>query len=231
MGVISAYHGTTEVVAKSMISSQECIFSFSKAPTDKDYYNLWLGDGFYLFEYDFYAFKWMAGKLKNYDEPRAIEIFKDEYCILKVSMEPHEDRVFDLNNLKHRTAFDRILTGLMNLNPPNRGLKKEYFTDGLVINILFNELDYSDNYDIVVSMFPINKGNYDKFNQLRSGPLLQKQYCVKNKNIIREISQFDFYESIDDYMNIWETLFPKTKPFGKEEESIYTVDRGLSYES
>jgi hypothetical protein len=79
-------------------------------------------------------------------------------------------------------------------------------------------------------MFPISKENYAAFDQLRSGPLLQKQYCVKNKGIIKKISQFDFCGAIDDYMNIWKTLFPKSKPFGNVEESIYTIDRGFSYE-
>lgn len=63
MSIHNAYHSTVKASAELMLSSQEFIFSISNSPTDTDYYNLWLGDGFYLFEYDFYAFKWMARKL------------------------------------------------------------------------------------------------------------------------------------------------------------------------
>jgi hypothetical protein len=230
MSIRNAYHGTVKASAELMLSSQEVIFSISNSPTDTDYYNLWLGDGFYLFEYDFYAFKWMARKLVRYSESPAIDKFRDKYCILKVLIDIEKDRIFDLNNLVHRTVFDKILTWLMKQDPPNRGLNKEHFSDGLIINILFNELNYSKNYDMVVSMFPINKDNYNNFAQLRSGPLLQKQYCIKNKDVIREISQLDFDGSINDYIDIWKVLFPSTKPFGKVTESIYTIDRGLSYE-
>lgn len=230
MSVFIAYHGTKKKAAESILHDNEFKFSISHSPSDANYYNLWLGDGFYLFEYDFYAFKWMVDDLKEKNDSSAIKKFEKNCCILSISVNYQQDRVFNTNNLEHRMLFDRILSNLIKMTPPNRGMDPNHFTDGLVINILFNEFKYSNKFDIVESLFPINKKNYSNFTQLRSGPLLQKQFCVKNKSVIVGASEFSSGEHVDNYKIIWKTLFPMSKPFGEVKKSIYTIDRGLSYE-
>lgn len=51
--------------------------------------------------------------------------------------------------------------------------------DGVVLNIMFNKMWYSDEYDLAIATFKVNENKYSK-ESMRLNYMPQKQICVKN---------------------------------------------------
>lgn len=121
---------------------------------------------------------------------------------------------------------------IINNKIPDNLIPKGKIPDGVVINYLFKKMDYISKYDMVCNAYMVNNSNYDCIENTKIAGVYQLQYCIKNDSIINKIEDFNYKENLDDYIDMWETLFPESKPFGITTESIYTIDReDILYES
>jgi hypothetical protein len=225
MSIESNYHGTTLNSGNLFLKNQEVILSLCRDPQSRKFYDLWLGDGFYLYEEAFYAFKWIAQKAYNNNQESYSNIDLDNYLILNVFCNFIPRRIYDLRKLEHRQYFDLVMSRIINNRIPGEFIPKGKIPDGVVINYLFEKMNYKTKYDLVCNSYMINRKNYDNIENTKIPGLYQLQYCIKNSSIINKIESFNFNEYIDEYIDMWKTLFPETKPFGNTEESIYTIDR------
>lgn len=104
----------------------------------------------------------------------------DKFSILEVKLEYEKDREFRFSDPEVAIVFWEIQEQFKK-KENERG--REY-TDGHFINVLFNELGYIDNYDIVRYEYP---GLENKEYKSRIKHSLEIQFCVKNEKIIKKI--------------------------------------------
>lgn len=231
MAVEKCYHGTVRETGERYITTQQVILSEYGESRSREFKDLWLGDGFYLFDQDFFAFKWITQKSQIQSTSEIEERLKREYIILSVTIQRSQARTFDLRNLSHKRLFDQVLVRINNSELTEHIVPRGKVPDGIAINYLFNELGYKQFFDVVVATYTFNQNNYVNIESTKQGYIVQLQYCVKNTHIIQNITEFDITSSIDEYLDIWEDLFPTAKPFGIPDKSIYTVsDKGYDYE-
>lgn len=95
-------HGTEIDRGKMMLSEKQMDISRGD--------NHWLGDGVYLYEDDFYAYKWIRDmyKSKYHSYPMPAELLFEKYFILKVHVLTSKEKIFDLDKPINKIEFDRI---------------------------------------------------------------------------------------------------------------------------
>ena len=216
------FHGTNADSAIDIIDN-EIIISSDKDQHDTD---LWLGDGFYLFEDDFYSFKWIAQNLyrkvkSDYSEDR----LKEEYEIIEVDLDIEKDRIFDLSkNLTHRKIFESVLSKIKQKTDD----KNNNISDGLAINYLFNVLEYDKIFDVVHGCFIFNEKNYVNIST-RFDNIQQQQFCLRNLDKIVNKDLFDFHSKIEDYLDIWQDIFYMANPYKykKSDTYVFNIKEGI----
>lgn len=74
-------------------------------------------------------------------------------------------------------------------------MEKYEYSDGVIINILFKNLKYGENYDAVEAVFPTFELNESLSNKSRKKHISEYQICIKNDRIIGKIE--DVSDKID----------------------------------
>ncbi|MGM0410328.1 MAG: hypothetical protein ACQEQF_06145 [Bacillota bacterium] len=179
------YHGCNHKRGKKILETEKIIFSKG----DRH----WLGDGFYLYEDPIYAYHWIKNMFKSnkkgYNISNNNEI-EDFFYILKCSYNVDEDRIFNLDKLKHKLFFDYLRKSLTEkLEKMN---KSKRISEGVLINYIYNELDYSKKFDVFVATFHGRKFKYKKNKHYRINTLPEKQICIKNDKIILKIDKYNY---------------------------------------
>ena len=181
------FHGT-EIERGKKILEQKRMFISSG---DKH----WLGDGGYLYEDDFYAYKWIRDmyKANNSKYPYPPESLFEEYQIVKFRVETGCERVFDLDKPINKIQFDAVYKHCKENQKYSKRLAGQRFTEGVILNIMFNNMGYIENYDVVIATF---KGRYNKYTgmPMRLNFISEKQICVKQ---ISKAIPLEFYECKD----------------------------------
>lgn len=187
------YHGTDISTGKSIIKGQVMLSSRG------DHH--WLGDGVYFYKDPEYAFRWIVIKYTENFKNLYAKDYKDifqEYIIL--SAEIFSDRKFDLDDPETRLFFINVKNEILKKSKYSKRiqqqLEKNEIADGVVFNILFDKMGYSDDYDYVSATFPITYLN-DSNSRLDFIPELQ--ICVKNAEIIKNITKYNGKEVLPEY--------------------------------
>lgn len=185
------YHGTEKERGQRIVRTQKMEPSISN-----DRKQHWLGDGIYLYREFSYAFRWIVLMYKDRQEIDKIEDeLLDYYSILEVDVVCPEERIFRLDNPEHLMVFKKAEQMYREKSAFSEKLRNLECTDGLIINILFKNLHYGDNYDMVEATFPINGFDSGFSKQTRVTSIVEYQACVKNDAIITRI--VDISDTID----------------------------------
>lgn len=187
------YHGTKIKQGQEIIKSQSM-----KSSRGDDH---WLGDGIYFYTEEVYAFRWIAIKysnnFKNEHSEEFLNIF-NEYTILKATVEVDEERIFSLNESETYLFFLYISDLLKRKKRYSSKFRNIKIVDGVVLNILFEDLGYKKKYDLVEATFPIKQNNKNlKFTRLEYIP--ETQICIKNANVIIKIEKYNKKEVPERY--------------------------------
>lgn len=184
-------HGSERLRGLGFIDSQ----SMNASIGDKH----WLGDGYYFYDQLFWAYRWIRNMFKEPESKDDIIKFEDlisKYIILKANIKVDSGRVFDIDNdFEHKCIFKKFSEKLEQSKEFSERFKNQKISDGVVLNIMFSEYKYIDKYDVVIALFIDKKQNNIK---TRLGNVLEKQICVKNPNIIYDISERDFKDDFDN---------------------------------
>lgn len=185
------FHGTTIESGEAILKS-----NFMK-PSIGD--EQWLGNGYYFFKDDLYAFRWIVIKytrnFKSKNWKKIDDIYK-EYMILSADIDLN--RVFSLDNLKNKMLFLSLKNELKRKLQDSVRYKNNEIVDGLVINIMFNEMGYADKYDAVEATYPIA---YVYDTDSRQDYIPEYQLCVKNLLTISNIQKYNGIEVTQEYIN------------------------------
>ena len=177
------FHGTNISGGTAILSEQKM------NPSRGD--NHWLGDGCYFFDNDFYAFRWVVidytGNFTNNKQEKIDDIF-DYYMILKAYIKLSSDRIYSLSDPIMHINYLNLLELLKQKQEYSERFKNTEIVDGVVINILFEDMGYKNNYDAITGVFPIktkqkNKSRFNSFSEF--------QICIKNADIISRIEMFN----------------------------------------
>lgn len=184
---IDIYHGSNRYRGVKILNNDGSIISRGD--------NHWLGDGLYFFTDAVYSYKWIMDMYKKrYKQPSVkYEELIDKYLILEGNMDVNSDRVFDLTNPEHKILFDFTLKRMK----AKRKIPNSKMPEGTVINYMFEELDYKEKFDAVKALFLLNPQKY-KFNN-RLGHMPQKQICIRNREMVKNIKEYDFKSKIVAY--------------------------------
>ena len=159
----------------------------------------WLGDGYYFFRDDLYAFRWIVIKytrnFKSKNWEKLDDIYK-EYMILSADITL--DKVFSLDNLAHKMLFLKVKSSLKQKLQDSPRYQNNEIVDGVVINIMFNEMGYADKFDAVEATYPIA---YVYDTNSRQDYIPEYQLCVKNLLTISNIQKYNGTEVPQEYIN------------------------------
>ena len=180
------YHGTGRERGERMLRKKHMEYSRGDGH--------WLGDGIYLYHDKLNVFRWINLKFKEiYPKEKIDDELYQKYMILEVSIEVKDDRMFSLLNPESWIEFDYAREKAQKKAAYAKRLNSVEMTDGVVLNIMFDNLGYRDLYDVVVGIFPLEKISAYK---TRFNGLSELQYCVKNPNIIVDLhectQEFDY---------------------------------------
>lgn len=195
MTINTIYHGSNRVRGEKILKNKKLKLSRGTRH--------WLGDGVYFFTEGFYSYKWIVDmfKRKFTDENLTYYKLNKHYLILKGKMEVKEERVFDLTKSEHKVIFDMVLKEIKN----KRKAPDDAMPEGIVLNYMFEELQYKEKFDIVKALFIFNKSKYNFKNRL--GYMPQEQICIKNKEVVKNIKEYDFKEKIESYDFIMHNMY------------------------
>lgn len=175
------YHGTEIKRGKEMILEKQMRVSRGD--------NHWLGDGSYFYEDEFYAFKWIKDMYRGWfkKEYNDIQELMSNYIVIKANIKVPIERVFNLDSPITKIEFDRVYMKCKEKLEHSNRFKHEYMSEGVVLNIMFSQMGYNNKYDMVVATFKMRENRY-KGESLRLNFISEKQYCIKNINIVDDIN-------------------------------------------
>lgn len=188
--IIQMYHGTSVDNGKKIIKTQQ----MNKSQGDEQ----WLGEGIYLYESEFLAFRWIDIKFrKEYVGLDKKENLFKKYMILQVDIECDPKRIFSFTNPENSMEFTRVKKRYMEFAQKTKRINGRGVYDGVILNIMFNDLGYNKYYDIVRGFFPY-KGNITMTHS-RICNLGEEQICVKNEKCVKKISDCTDPNKYDEY--------------------------------
>lgn len=196
------YHGTEKKRGESMLANQKMIASISN-----DRKQHWLGDGIYLYKEIFYAFRWIELMYKeHFGDNNIREDLLKKYSVLSIAIDYNPDRVFNLDNPEHYMVFREMETVYKKKSAFSSKLEKYEYSDGVIINILFKNLKYGENYDAVEAVFPTVELDGKLTEKSRIKSINEYQICIKNDRIINKI------EDVTDTIE-YDSFYPRLLKF------------------
>lgn len=187
MSVITCYHGTNEKSASFYLTGNDFVVSECGDLNSDNYRDLWLGDGFYLFDDPFHAFKWIVQQcFKCKDSVFNLDILQRHYKILQIQLNYPINRVFDLRQTEFRAVFQKILERIKSNSIPDVRIPNGKIPDGVVINYIFKNMTYGKRFDLVCSIFKFGESLFSETENLKMDFVAQTQYCVKKTHLLAE---------------------------------------------
>lgn len=212
------FHGTEIKRGEKMLERKKMFVSSG----DK----YWLGNGSYFYEDDFYAYKWIKDMyIKKHEGCPALpeDLFK-EYKILRSRIRTGMKRVFDLDKPRNKIEFDKTYENCKSKQKHSSRFSNVKMPEGVVLNIMFNDMGYSEEYDVVIATFR-RRGNKYSGLPMRLNFISEKQICVKK---VEKASPIDFYRckhKIPEFQNCIDNLY---KVSGTEQRG--TVNKVFTYD-
>ena len=181
------FHGSNKIRGDEIIDNQEMQVTIG----DKH----WLGNGNYYFEEEFYAYKWIVDMCSNRYKTQDCEILGELYLVLQCNVSTSKQRVLDLTKAGFKILYDLTYKEIKDKKELSKRFASQQVAEGVVINYMFNELDYSSDFDLVKAIFTFNRGNYRGVKS-RLGYMPQVQICVKNVEIVKDIIKLDYEDKL-----------------------------------
>lgn len=200
------YHGTTTESAQKILKENFKIPEVKKL-------NYWLGKGAYIFLEDIFAFKWCVHEYKRIYKKEFTLAEVNEMSIIEAKLEYDENRILDLTYFKGQSLFDETYNKILQSNKYSDELKKNpNYAACIVIDYMFDVLNFYKYYDLVKQIYRINIENYFGVTTKRESGIPQYQLCVKNNKIVKDRVIFDYIGNINNYIEQWNKLI-NVKPF------------------
>lgn len=202
------YHGTTTENAQNILKEN---FTIPKRIN----YNYWLGRGVYFFLEDIFAFKWCIHEYKRiYKEEFSIDV-ASTMSIVESTLKYDENRLLDLTYFKGQCIFDEVYNGMLKSKKYAEELRKNPNNIVcIVIEYMFEILEFNKFYDLVKQIYRVYKPNYSKIVNARERGIPQYQLCVKNNDIIKNRVIFNYIGNINNYKEQWDKLINAEPLFG-----------------
>ncbi|BES66069.1 hypothetical protein SANA_25080 [Gottschalkiaceae bacterium SANA] len=189
---MTGYHGTTFDKAEIIVEDNE--FKPSVSNPQRIH---WLGDGVYFFQEEFFSFWWGANELKRLGlQSITHDLFKERWSILESQISADGERVFNLQDPITFYEFKAIQSDLISRAKSGGEFYKwirengfhnwKQFPDGVLLNFLFNECGFKDDFDMIVADFDGLNGAAGKVNY-GACRVNQVQICVKRNECIDSI--------------------------------------------
>lgn len=199
------YHGTTAENAQKILEEN------FKMPVRRKY-GYWLGKGVYFFLEDIFAFKWCLHEYRKIYGKDFTTDNANKMSIIETKIEYDGDRILDLTFFKGQIIIDTTYKKMQK----SKKYSKELLTHKgntvcIVIDYLFNILNFGEYYDLVKQIYRINLESYDRIITAREKGLPQYQLCVKNIDIIKDRVIFNYIGNINNYIEQWNKLI-NTEP-------------------
>ncbi|MEZ3460844.1 MAG: hypothetical protein K1W23_01500 [Lachnospiraceae bacterium] len=187
------YHGTDNNSAYNILTK-----GFMK-PSIGD--NHWLGDGYYFYRNEEYAFRWILMKYTNNFKNQYAADYGNifgEYTILAAQMKENI-RVFSMQDIKNRLYFIKVKNKLKEVAEYSDSFRKQVkskgIVDGVVFNVMFEDMGLDKDYDAIEADFTITFVQEDS----RLDYLPEDQLCVRRLDVIDTIQKFNGEEVPDNY--------------------------------
>lgn len=194
------YHGTEINRGNRILLTQKMMISRGD--------NHWLGDGSYFYEDDFYAYKWIKDLCKNKykEDTMSQDKILSNYMILKGIILVDYERVFDLDNPRMKIEFDRIYDYCVKLKKYSEKFSKTTMSEGVILNIMFNDMGYSKDFDLAIATFK-RRGNKYSGMKMRLNYISEKQICIKDVDKITNIEIYECNDKISEFEFQIENLY------------------------
>jgi len=193
---IDGFHATTNKSCDNIFKIKH--FNYSQGDRH------WLGDGIYFYIDDFFAYRWCVLECKKIIKTKLnAKCITDNYSIIKIGISVDSDRIFDLDNIQIKFFFLEAYKLIRDSKDYIPRLKSVEMAEGVVLNYLFNEMNYGKDYDIIHASFGGSKQV-----QLRHGTI-EKQICIRNDSVIKNMRKFNYTINISKYNQYWEYIYPE----------------------
>lgn len=184
--------------------------------------NHWLGDGYYFYKNDEYAFRWILLKYtENFSNQYASEYDKiySKYTILSAEMNENI-RIFSLQDINNRLYFIKVKNKLKETAEYSDRFRKQIRTkgivDGVVFNVMFEYMGLDQDYDAIEADFTITFVQDDS----RLDYLPEDQLCVRRIDAIKKIQKYSGDEIPDKY-RIFINEYNESKNALKQKAKMY----------
>lgn len=187
------YHGTDNNSAENILAK-----GFMR-PSIGD--NHWLGDGYYFYKNEEYAFRWILLKYtNNFKNQYAVNYnnIYSEYTILAAEMNKNM-RVFSMQDIRNRLYFIKVKNKLKEAAEYSDRFRKQVrnkgIVDGVVFNVMFEDMGLDQDFDAIEADFTITFVQDDS----RLDYLPEDQLCVRRLDAIDKIRKFNGDEVPENY--------------------------------
>lgn len=218
------YHGTDNVSAYEILKK-----GFVK-PSIGD--NHWLGDGYYFYKSEEYAFRWILLKYTdnfrnqyagNYDN------IYDKYTILSAEMNK-DIRVFSMQDINNRLYFIKVKNKLKEIAEYSdrfkRQIRNKGIVDGVVFNVMFEDMGLDNDFDAIEADFTITFVQDDS----RLDYLPEDQLCVRRPDVIEKIQKYNG-ESVSEKYKVFINEYNQSKTILIQKNKESKVNKAKMYKS
>lgn len=184
----------------------------------------WLGDGVYFWDGDYYAAQWNIINCEN-NVKHGCDKNLEDYAILKAVIKVEKKKIFDISSPEGSCIYRNLKNMLIN--------KYEQTGEAEIINRLkdrsskfwiniLEDNNFFDEFDVLIAIYK-NEKSEEKY---KDDFILyaQKQICVKNKNCIVGIWQYDDQERIQ---SLYSLILKKRGKNYEQEKSI--IEKSAKY--
>ena len=199
---------------------QKIGFEESKARRDH-----WLGRGIYFYQNVYYAIEW--GIIRFIDENDEFDEYIEKCAIIEAILDLEDFEFLDLNDPIDYIYYLKIIDNIKKRFPEK--IKKIENGNDIEIIRLMEELEeetgeeYISAFDMIMADYP--KEIYKKGNRNKTGnflPCIQKQICVKNKDVIKKIKELNLN---DDSIKTYFCIIKKNRRENKNEKQDRTIGK------
>ena len=178
MIVIVGYHGTLKKNAKQIVDTQK--FYKSTKRTE------WLGKGVYFYQYIYHAWQWADDQVRKEEHKSG-----DSAAVLKADICIQNDHIFDLDDPAQKKELDLFFKEVLEYSQEARAIKREGKDFDHKRKCLACNLYCQANTTIQMITYTF-RGRQSKANPHQEVyPQTEKQLCVKDTSIIKNIKEVD----------------------------------------
>lgn len=210
------FHGTYKHRGRSILDNNRMEYSRGDGE--------WLGDGIYLYREGFLAYRWITIQYKKHYKNTDYSKVFEHYMILEVDALYNYQRVFSFTNPEYQMEFLSVKEKCLGISGYSERINKQDITDGVIINFMFQNMGYDEDFDMVEAVFPLITDKKESDSRLNM--LMELQFCIKNEEIIQSIkdasdkfSPIEYWKRLRSF-NSYRTQIKQKKSYSKTKGRI-----------